>query len=68
MYVCLCHNITDHEIRRLVHTKGITTLRELRNEAGVSSQCGKCARCARDVLDEALAEASCNKPLWLSPA
>lgn len=56
MYVCLCKSVTDHEIRRMVHQRGLTTMRELRDELGVSTQCGRCAGCAKDVLKEALAE------------
>lgn len=56
MYVCLCKSVTDHEIRRVVHQRGISTMRELRDELGVSTQCGRCACCAKGVLKEALAE------------
>lgn len=56
MYVCLCHNVTDSQIRRLVRTEGVSTLPELRERLGVASQCGRCARCAKDVLREAVAE------------
>lgn len=56
MYVCLCKGVTDHEIRKAVRNGGVTTMRELRDELGVATQCGRCARCAKDVLDEALAE------------
>jgi bacterioferritin-associated ferredoxin len=56
MYVCLCKSVTDHEIRRMVHHQGITTMRQLRDELGVSTQCGRCACCAKNVLKEALAE------------
>ena len=56
MYVCLCKGVTDHEIRGMVHHRGVTTMRQLRDELGVSTQCGRCARCAKGVLQEALAE------------
>lgn len=63
MYVCLCHSVTDTDIRRLVRTEGVCTMRELSRELGVATQCGKCARCAREVLreavDEARSEAAC---------
>ena len=64
MYVCLCHNVTDTDIRRLVCTEGVCTMRELSRQLGVATQCGKCGRCAREVLHDAVAEvrneASCS--------
>lgn len=59
MYVCLCHQVTDDEIRRLVRDDGVHTLRELGERLGVATQCGKCAGCAREVLREARREAIC---------
>lgn len=56
MYVCLCRNVTDKDIRQLVHTEGVTSMRELRAHLGVSTQCGKCAHCAKEVLQEAVSE------------
>ncbi len=56
MYVCLCHSVTDTDIRHLVRTEGVTSMRDLREQLGVSTQCGKCARCAKEVLQEAVAE------------
>jgi bacterioferritin-associated ferredoxin len=52
MYVCLCHNVTEHQIRQLVRCEGVTTVRELGEQLGVATQCGKCAGCARNVLRE----------------
>ena len=56
MYVCLCHGVTDTDIRRLVRTEGVCTMRELSRELGVATQCGKCGRCAKEVLREAVAD------------
>lgn len=55
MFVCICQNVTDHEIRRAVRERGLTRLREVRDHLGVASQCGRCARCAKDVLADELA-------------
>jgi bacterioferritin-associated ferredoxin len=57
MYVCLCHSVTDTDIRRLVRTEGVCTMRELSQQLGVATQCGKCGRCAKEVLREAVHEA-----------
>lgn len=60
MYVCLCHNVTDTDIRYLVRTQGVDSMRELREHLGVATQCGKCAKCAKDVLRDAVHEARCE--------
>ncbi|MBT9538454.1 bacterioferritin-associated ferredoxin [Thiobacillus sp.] len=60
MYVCLCHNVTDTKIRHLVRTEGVSSMRELREQLGVATQCGKCAQCAKHVLNEALADMPAN--------
>ncbi len=57
MYVCLCKGITDGQIRDAVH-QGCDSLRDLRRELGVASQCGKCARQAREEIRSARAEAA----------
>lgn len=56
MYVCLCKVVTDKTIRRAVHEEGISTMRELRQEYGVASQCGCCKSCAKEVLTDAVKE------------
>ncbi len=53
MYVCVCNGVTDGQIREAVQTRGCDSLRDLRRELGVGSQCAKCARHARQVLREA---------------
>lgn len=55
MFVCLCQNVTDGDIRRAMREKGLSTLREVREALGVAAQCGRCARCARQVIAEELA-------------
>jgi bacterioferritin-associated ferredoxin len=55
MYVCICHAVTDSDIRQAVD-KGARSMRDLREGLGVSSQCGRCARCARQCLSNALSE------------
>lgn len=54
MYVCLCKGVTCGAIRSAVNEDGVASLRELSQNLGVATQCGKCARLARQVLNEAL--------------
>jgi bacterioferritin-associated ferredoxin len=61
MYVCVCKAVTDGQIRKAVD-QGCCSMRELRNELGVATQCGRCAVSAREVLDEALAEQGSRIP------
>ena len=68
MYVCVCHNVTDGDIHRLVRSEGICTLRELSAHTGVATQCGKCGRCAREVLREAVQEARAEQAGLLATA
>lgn len=55
MYVCVCNAVTERHINEAVRD-GISTLRHLRDELGVTAECGRCAVCARDCLRSALAE------------
>lgn len=52
MYVCICRQVTDRDIREAV-AQGANRMRDLRERLGVSTQCGKCAGCAHAVLKEA---------------
>lgn len=52
MYVCVCKAVTDRQIREAA-ASGARTLRDLRRDLGVTSECGRCASCARDCLKEA---------------
>ncbi len=54
MYVCICNNVTDSQIRLAVES-GARSLRDVRQSLNVASQCGKCGQCAlRIIRDEIL--------------
>jgi bacterioferritin-associated ferredoxin len=65
MYVCICNGVTDRDIRDAAW-RGARTVKDLRRELGVASDCGKCASCAHEVLCEARHEAPL--PARLQPA
>lgn len=52
MYVCLCHGVTDADIRRVV-ADGCRDLPELSLRTGCGTSCGCCRELAGDLLDEA---------------
>lgn len=54
MYVCLCKGVTDTQIQDAV-AEGAGSLRAVRMQLGVGSQCGRCVDCACDVINEAKA-------------
>ncbi len=64
MYVCLCKGVTDRDIRTAIEN-GASTFRNLRNELGVSSQCGKCACITKELLTQYQEElAAFSQPIW----
>jgi bacterioferritin-associated ferredoxin len=55
MYVCICHSVTDRQIRQAA-ASGVATLDDLRRSLKVATNCGRCESCARDVLEQARRE------------
>lgn len=53
MYVCICNNITDTQIRAQVK-KGQASLEHIRNTLKVATVCGQCQYAAQAVIDQAL--------------
>lgn len=52
MYVCLCHGISDKNIKKLAFEQGITDIQGIRRITPLGSQCGKCIRPAKELLNE----------------
>lgn len=57
MYVCVCHAVTDRDIAAAV-ADGTRSLRELRQQTGLASTCGRCAQCAHACLKDAVARSA----------
>ncbi|GIU36763.1 bacterioferritin-associated ferredoxin [Shewanella colwelliana] len=53
MYVCLCHAITDTQIREAVD-HGDLSLADVKKRLGVGNQCGKCTRMASEIIQARL--------------
>jgi bacterioferritin-associated ferredoxin len=53
MYVCICHAVTDADIRQAVE-RGAQSLYEVQCELPVASCCGRCEEFACSVVEEHL--------------
>jgi bacterioferritin-associated ferredoxin len=51
MYVCLCHGVTDHEIRAAV-SLGADTLDAISQQLGVGTRCGCCRETAAQLISD----------------
>jgi bacterioferritin-associated ferredoxin len=58
MFVCICNQVTDKQIRRSVED-GVCSFESLKVELSVGTCCGKCKSCAKKVLREAMQENAC---------
>ncbi|MGD9842393.1 MAG: (2Fe-2S)-binding protein [Steroidobacteraceae bacterium] len=50
MYVCICHGITDGQIRETL-SRGATTLGEVQLQVPIGGCCGRCLPTAQEVID-----------------
>ncbi len=55
MYVCVCNAVTERQIHQAVK-KGAKTVKHLKDELGVGTECGKCISCAKACLNAAQEE------------
>ncbi|MDX1536197.1 bacterioferritin-associated ferredoxin [Arsukibacterium sp.] len=53
MYVCLCKAVSDKAIKQNI-ANGACTMRDLKANLGVGSQCGKCVSQASAILHNEL--------------
>ncbi len=51
MIVCVCHRISDRDIRRVAPS--CSSFDDLQMDTGVSTCCGRCEDCAREVFTQA---------------
>lgn len=51
MYVCVCHAVTDRQMRQAA-AEGVCSLRGLRESLGLGSGCGRCIPEARRLLEQ----------------
>jgi len=63
MYVCICKSITDTQIRHAVN-EGACSMRELCQNLGACSQCGRCAQHVLSELRLALSVSDTQSAPW----
>ena len=56
MYVCLCHAVTDRQIKQAVK-EGACSVRQVQLCLRVGTNCGKCIPAAREIVDATVPEA-----------
>lgn len=67
MYVCICNNVTDREIRAAV-SKGANSLEALSQQLKVATGCGRCADSVHELLETIDAEARFDFSPLMAPA
>jgi len=65
MYVCLCHGVTDREIRRAAED-GCRSVEELTMRTGCGSTCGNCKPLAAEILADASVHQILHLPVMLA--
>ncbi len=55
MYVCVCHAISDRQIREVVD-RGAGSLAEVQQHLPVASCCGSCEKTACELIDSRVSE------------
>lgn len=56
MYVCICHAISDRQIREAVD-RGASSLDEVQALLPVAGCCGSCENSAREIIDSLVEQA-----------
>ena len=51
MYICICNQVTESQLRDEIES-GSETVRQLRENLGVTNQCGKCGNCVKKCIKE----------------
>lgn len=64
MYVCICHGVTDHQIREVAQG-GCRSVAELTMRTGAGANCGSCLETAAELLDQVHGSKAIPLPLPL---
>lgn len=58
MYLCLCHAVTDRQVRQAVQ-EGTSSLRQVQLSLRLGTKCGKCIPAARELVHACQRESGC---------
>ena len=61
MFVCVCNNVTDKDIKHAVNTHGVGNVSELKQHLQLGDNCGKCIAMAQDIIDTQIIDESLFK-------
>ncbi len=65
MLVCICHGISDKDIKNAIH-EGATGFRDIRASMKVGSGCGQCVSFAKALVDETVTALQSSQPFHLA--
>ena len=51
MYVCICRQVTDHQIRDICRG-GSSNFTDIQAQTGIASECGKCGKLDQTIVKE----------------
>jgi bacterioferritin-associated ferredoxin len=52
MYICICNAVTDSQIRGAFKSGQCSTIKQLCQQYGVGTQCGKCCQDAKKIFED----------------
>lgn len=55
MYVCICQQVTDRDIREYCESNN-ANLSQMRKDLGLGSDCGRCAKLAKQIMNETMTQ------------
>ena len=67
MYVCICNNVTDRQIRAAV-SEGANSLEALSQKLKVTTGCGRCTDSVHELLETIEAESPFDFSPLMAPA
>ena len=55
MIVCICHNVSDSQIKTAIQ-QGLNSIPLLSENLSIGTSCGKCKSCIKEILYDCLPE------------
>ena len=60
MYVCLCHGVTDRQVRTAIEEGGAGSAAEVYRHFSCAPRCGKCVPFVRDMVRSSRCAGECG--------